>query len=184
MNRPAAEDRTESDRTDDRAESHGSGQDRAEDRHRAGDDRAEDRGEDRTERRSLALDTAPGAVARSREFTRLALLAWGWLPARDADGRAAAEDVLLMASELVTNACQHASGPYALELTCCGPLLRIAVRDRDDRLPVLRAAHTPARPGGHGLRVVDRLAAAWGSDPVPGGGKRVWLETLRPPAEP
>ncbi|MGW4379760.1 ATP-binding protein [Kitasatospora sp. NPDC004531] len=137
----------------------------------------------RTEHRTLPLAAAPGAVARSREFTRLALHAWGWLPAGDADGRAAAEDVLLMTSELVTNACQHAVGPYALELTRCGPLLRIAVLDSDDRMPVLRAPHAPAQPGGHGLRVVDRLAAAWGSEPVPGGGKRVWLETLRPPAE-
>ncbi|GGQ67839.1 ATPase [Kitasatospora griseola] len=137
----------------------------------------------RTERRRLPLDAASGAVARSREFTRRALLAWGWLPARDADGRAAAEDVLLMTSELVTNACQHAVGPYALELTRCGPLLRVAVCDGDDRMPVLRARCAPARPGGHGLRVVDRLAAVWGSEPVPGGGKRVWLETLRPPAD-
>ncbi|MFF0296018.1 ATP-binding protein [Kitasatospora sp. NPDC004615] len=140
--------------------------------------------EGRTERRRLPLTAAPGAVARSREFTRLALLEWGWLPARDAVGRAAAEDVLLMTGELVTNACQHAAGPYALELTRCGPLLRVAVCDGDDRMPVLRAPHVPARPGGHGLRVVDRLAAAWGSEPVPGGGKRVWLETIRPPAEP
>ncbi|MFD8480410.1 ATP-binding protein [Kitasatospora sp. NPDC059673] len=136
--------------------------------------------EGRTERRSLPLESAPGAVARSREFTCLALRAWGWLPAPDADGRAAADDVLLMTSELVTNACQHAAGPYELELTRCGPLLRVAVRDSDDRMPVLRAPYIPARPGGHGLRVVDRLAAAWGSEPVPGGGKRVWLETLRP----
>ncbi|MFD8595340.1 ATP-binding protein [Kitasatospora sp. NPDC059646] len=168
MNRPAAE-----------GERHAG--DRAEEPR---DSRAEEPREGRTERRSLALDAAPGAVARSREFTRLALLAWGWLPARDADGRAAAEDVLLMTSELVTNACQHATGPYALELTRCGPLLRVAVRDRDDRRPVLRAPHAPAQPGGHGLRVVDRLAAAWGCDPAPDGGKRVWLEALRPPAEP
>ncbi|MFJ5925479.1 ATP-binding protein [Kitasatospora sp. NPDC092948] len=140
--------------------------------------------EGRTERRRLPLETESGAVARSREFTRLALQAWGWLPARDADGRAAADDVLLMTSELVTNACQHAVGPYALELTRCGPLLRVSVLDRDDRMPVLGAPYARARPGGHGLRVVDRLAAAWGSEPVPGGGKRVWLETLRPPAEP
>ncbi|OKJ13792.1 ATP-binding protein [Kitasatospora sp. CB01950] len=138
----------------------------------------------RTERRTLPLDVAPGAVARCREFTRRALHAWGWLPAHDADGRAAAEDVLLMTGELVANACQHAAGPYALELTRCGPLLRVAVCDSDDRMPVLRAPHALVRPGGHGLRVVDRLAAVWGSEPVPGGGKRVWLETLRPPAEP
>nr|WP_282204731.1 ATP-binding protein [Kitasatospora fiedleri] len=89
-----------------------------------------------------------------------------------------------MTSELVTNACQHAAGPYTLELTRYGPLLRVAVRDADDRPPVLRPPVEPARPGGHGLRVVDRLAAAWGSEPAVGGGKTVWLEIVRPPAEP
>ncbi|MFF4342304.1 ATP-binding protein [Kitasatospora sp. NPDC001540] len=137
-----------------------------------------------TDRRSLPLTAAPGTVARGREFTRTALRAWGWLPAPDAEARAAAEDVLLMTSELVTNACQHASGPYLLELTRRGPLLRVAVSDADDRLPVLRPLRVPARPGGYGLRVVDRLATAWGSEPLPGGGKTVWLEVVRSPAEP
>ncbi|WP_051733121.1 ATP-binding protein [Kitasatospora phosalacinea] len=137
-----------------------------------------------TDRRSLPLAGEPGTVALGREFARDALRAWGWLPAPDADTRIAAEDVLLMTSELVTNACQHATGPYLLELTRYGPLLRVAVRDADDRPPVLRPVRLPARPGGYGLRVVDRLAAAWGSDPVAGGGKTVWLEVVRPPAEP
>lgn len=136
------------------------------------------------ERRCLPLAAAPGAVARSREFTRGALRTWGWLSAPDEGTRAAAQDVLLMTSELVTNACQHAAGPYTLELTRYGPLLRVAVRDADDRPPVLRPPVEPARPGGHGLRVVDRLAAAWGSEPAVGGGKTVWLEIVRPPAEP
>ncbi|MFJ1756931.1 ATP-binding protein [Kitasatospora sp. NPDC088134] len=148
------------------------------------------------DRRSLPLSGAPGTVALGREFTRLALRAWGWLP-RGEDGpgtggaglpsedavRAAAADVLLMTSELVTNACQHATGPYRLELTRYGPLVRVAVRDGDDRPPVLRPRQVLARPGGHGLRVVDRLSAAWGCEPVDGGGKSVWLEIVRPPAE-
>ncbi|QKW18115.1 ATP-binding protein [Kitasatospora sp. NA04385] len=137
-----------------------------------------------TDRRDLSLTGAPGTVARGREFARDALRAWGWLPAPDADTRAVAEDVLLMTSELVTNACQHAAGPYLLELTRYGPLLRVAVRDADDRPPVLRPPRSPARPGGYGLRVVDRLATAWGSEPLAGGGKTVWLEIVRPPAEP
>lgn len=138
----------------------------------------------RAERRCLPLATAPGAVARSREFTRSALRAWGWLPGADDRTRTAAEDVLLMTSELVTNACQHAAGPYALELTRHGPLLRVEVRDADDRPPTLSLHREAARPGGHGLLVVDRLSAAWGSEPVEGGGKTVWLEIVRPPAEP
>ncbi|MFJ5228735.1 ATP-binding protein [Kitasatospora sp. NPDC088391] len=149
------------------------------------------------DRRGLPLPGTPGTVALGREFVRGALRAWGWLPAEE-DGsgvggasrrpddavRTAAEDVLLMTSELVTNACQHATGPYRLELSRRGPLVRVEVRDGDDRPPVLRSPQVRARPGGHGLRVVDRLSAAWGCEPVAGGGKRVWLEVVRPPAEP
>ncbi|MFG2819725.1 ATP-binding protein [Kitasatospora sp. NPDC048365] len=137
------------------------------------------------ERRRLLLAGRQGAVARSRAFTREVLEEWGWLPAGAPDGQAAepgrwlaGEDVLLMTSELVTNACLHAEGPYELELRRSGPVLRVEVVDRTERPPVLRTGPAAA-PGGHGLRVVDRLAVAWGSE-ARGAGKAVWLETVRP----
>src|SRR6266542_1725433 len=61
--------------------------------------------------RRLNFDGESGVVPLARDFTRQALYAWGWLPAATADQRAAAEDVLLVVSELVTNACLHAEGP-------------------------------------------------------------------------
>ncbi|GAA4883911.1 ATP-binding protein [Kitasatospora terrestris] len=137
------------------------------------------------ESRRLLLAGRQGAVARSRAFTREVLEDWGWLPAGAPDGPAAGaeqwmagEDVLLMTSELVTNACLHADGPYELELRRRGPVLRVEVVDRTERPPVLRTGPAAA-PGGHGLRVVDRLAVAWGSE-ARGAGKAVWLETVRP----
>ncbi|MEV0531844.1 ATP-binding protein [Kitasatospora sp. NPDC050463] len=132
--------------------------------------------------RRLALYGSHGAVRRSREFTRGALTDWAWLPAPDEERRAVAQDVLVMVSELVTNACLHASGgPRELRLGWDGVLLRVEVVDLSPVAPVLRRPAHPGRPGGYGLRVVDRLARAWGSLPE-GEGKAVWLEVLTPPA--
>src|SRR5437870_5042531 len=77
--------------------------------------------------RRLRLAGTRGAVARARDFAREALHDWGWLPAATADQRAAAEDVLLVVSELVTNACLHAEGPEELRLRCAAKVLRLEV---------------------------------------------------------
>ncbi|MFH9347728.1 ATP-binding protein [Kitasatospora sp. NPDC017646] len=130
--------------------------------------------------RRLAFAGSEGAVQRSRDFSRAALRSWHWLPAADDEQRALAEDVLLMVSELVTNACLHApGGPRELRLDWDGARLRVEVVDASPVPPRLAEAGDPARPGGHGLRVVDRLARAWGSVPE-GGGKLVWLEVPSP----
>ncbi|MFF3002041.1 ATP-binding protein [Kitasatospora sp. NPDC057940] len=135
-------------------------------------------GSDRTRR--LVLAGGEGAVQRSRDFSRTALLAWHWLPALDAGRLAAAEDVLLMVSELVTNACLHApGGPRELRLGWDGERLRVEVSDDSPVAPRLRPFADPGRPGGHGLRVVDRLARDWGCLPE-GEGKLVWLEVAAP----
>ncbi|MGW2374232.1 MULTISPECIES: ATP-binding protein [Kitasatospora] len=132
------------------------------------------------ETRRLAFEGSEGAVQRSREFSRAALWSWHWLPALDDEQRARAEDVLLMVSELVTNACLHApGGPRELRLDWDGIRLRVEVSDASPVLPRLVAADDPGRPGGHGLRVVDRLARAWGAGPDD-GGKLVWLEVPSP----
>ncbi|MFJ6617856.1 ATP-binding protein [Kitasatospora sp. NPDC091335] len=136
----------------------------------------------REQARRLALAGSVGAVQRSREFSRRALVSWDWLPTVDEERLAAAEDVLLMVSELVTNACLHApGGPRELRLYWDGARLRVEVADASPVPPRLRPFAGAGRPGGHGLRVVDRLARAWGSQPED-GGKLVWLEVPRPPA--
>ncbi|MBV6696744.1 ATP-binding protein [Kitasatospora aureofaciens] len=130
--------------------------------------------------RRLALGDAAGPVQRSREFSRAALLSWSWLPAADDEQQAVTEDILLMVSELVTNACLHApGGPRELRLSWNGTRLRVEVADESPVPPRLRPYADPGRPGGHGLRVVDRLARAWGSVPE-GDGKLVWLEVPSP----
>ncbi|MFH7599906.1 ATP-binding protein [Streptomyces racemochromogenes] len=120
------------------------------------------------QRRQLALAGARGQVAKGRDFARRALQDWGW------DGTESAEDVLLVVSELVTNASLHAGGCLLLVLTR-DEVLRIEVFDASTELP--RRDPSPRRgvPGGHGLNIIDRLCDRWGSE-VSGHGKAVWAE--------
>jgi anti-sigma regulatory factor (Ser/Thr protein kinase) len=120
-------------------------------------------------------------VPLARDFTRQALYAWGWLPAGTADQRAAAEDVLLVVSELVTNACLHAEGPAELWIRCDNKVLRIEVSDRGAGNPEPRTPHRAGRPGGHGMFIVQRLCLDWGVVRNPGAaGKTVWAELGAP----
>ncbi|MFE7133943.1 ATP-binding protein [Streptomyces sp. NPDC057638] len=131
--------------------------------------------------RRLALASASGIVPLARDFTRQALYDWGWLPAATADRRAAAEDVLLVVSELVTNACLHAEGPEELRVSCDGKVLRLEVSDRGAGQPAPRTPHRAGRPGGHGMFIVQRLCLDWGVLRVPGApGKTVWAELAAP----
>jgi anti-sigma regulatory factor (Ser/Thr protein kinase) len=130
----------------------------------------------------LVLDGLPDPVSRSREFTRRALTAWEWLPAEGEAVQEAAEDVLLLVSEVVANACLHGGGPGALVLDRTDERLRIEVTDINPAPPKRRDPGLPAdpgRPGGHGLQIVERLARAWGSRPG-AAGKCVWLEVPWP----
>ncbi|MFE0508791.1 ATP-binding protein [Streptomyces sp. NPDC058964] len=131
--------------------------------------------------RRLRLDGESGVVPLARDFTRQALYAWGWLPAAGADQRAAAEDVLLVVSELVTNACLHAEGPEELFLACDNKVIRIEVTDRGTGQPAPRTPHRAGRPGGHGMFIVQRLCLDWGVVRTPGlSGKTVWAELGAP----
>ncbi|TQK44985.1 histidine kinase-like protein [Streptomyces sp. SLBN-118] len=131
--------------------------------------------------RILALGSASGIVPLARDFTRQALYDWGWLPAATADRRAAAEDVLLVVSELVTNACLHAEGPEELRVGCDGKVLRLEVTDRGTGQPAPRTPHRAGRPGGHGMFIVQRLCLDWGVVRVAGAsGKTVWADLAAP----
>lgn len=71
-----------------------------------------------------------------------------------------------VASELATNAFVHGRGELAVSLSLDERGLRIAVRDDGDGRPALVE-------DGYGLRLVDRLSAAWGISAEP-PGKWVW----------
>ncbi|TDU74548.1 ATP-binding protein [Streptomyces sp. KS 21] len=134
-----------------------------------------------------------GAVTRCRDFTRHALTEWRWItdeptggpgaqPPYDPDRQEAAEDVLLLVSELVSNACIHGGGPRALVLRRNPARLRIEVGDGSPEHPRRLRRTGSALPGGHGLLVLDRLARSWGWEPYADGqtGKTVWAEVPAP----
>ncbi|MGW0366620.1 ATP-binding protein [Streptomyces sp. NPDC002990] len=92
------------------------------------------------------------------------------------------EDVLLLVSEVVTNACLHAGGPRELVLRHSAERLRVEVSDDSPEPPRRRPPGDRTQPGGHGLIVLERLSRSWGSVPSGGGrpGKTVWLEVAAP----
>lgn len=131
--------------------------------------------------RRLRLVGVSGAVPRARDFVRQALQDWGWLPAATGDQRAAAEDVLLVVSELVTNACLHADGPEELRVGSGSEVLRLEIVDQGSGSPSPRTPHRAGRPGGHGMFIVQRLCLDWGVVRNPEGlGKTVWAELAAP----
>ncbi|MEU8776985.1 ATP-binding protein [Streptomyces sp. NPDC048606] len=120
------------------------------------------------QRRRLALSGVRGHVAKGRDFTHQALLDWGWA------GNETADDVLLLVSELLTNASLHAGGCVELALTA-GEHLRIEVFDGSTTPPRRHPSPQRGLPGGHGLYIVERLSDRWGTR-THETGKAVWAE--------
>ncbi|MBC3841325.1 ATP-binding protein [Streptacidiphilus sp. 4-A2] len=129
--------------------------------------------------RRLALVGTRGVVGRCRDFTRQALQDWHWLPGVTEEQQEVAEDVLLLVSELVTNANLHAGGAVELLLHGTRERLRVEVSDGSRQQPAPRTPYQASRPGGHGLHIITRLSTAWGSEPRP-TGKSVWVEVAAP----
>jgi len=86
-------------------------------------------------------------------------------------------DVLLVVTELVTNAYDHGQGPREVRMshTPAPCRVRIEVEDSSRDHPVL-ATPSPERPGGRGIQIVDKLADHWGVLEHRAGGKTVWAE--------
>lgn len=87
--------------------------------------------------------------------------------------------VELLVSELVTNAVVHASSAPRVEVHVSTASVRVAVHDDDATMPRPRTPD-PAKPGGRGLHILDRLASRWGAEPR-ADGKVVWFEIDRVP---
>jgi anti-sigma regulatory factor (Ser/Thr protein kinase) len=91
------------------------------------------------------------------------------------------ELIVLLTSELVTNAVVHGRGPVHLLLVEDGDRLRVEVGDGEPRLPDGAAKATDSEVSGRGLMILDRFADRWGSHPrrTP-PGKVVWFELRHP----
>ncbi|MCC9306729.1 ATP-binding protein [Kitasatospora sp. RB6PN24] len=122
----------------------------------------------------LAVAADPAEVGRARRWVRGRLLDLGADPAAGY-----AETLVLLVSELVTNAVVHAGSPAVLRLVWSrdeGPV-RVEVADASGTAPQPRHA-CPGATSGRGLELVELLAARWGWCPK-AGGKLVWCEVDR-----
>ncbi|MGW0337037.1 ATP-binding protein [Streptomyces sp. NPDC003011] len=121
-------------------------------------------------RRAAHYTGEPGCIADARAFAAgfLEQLRKEWC----ADvGRRSEGEVLLVVSELVTNADRHSRGPYILELEGTGTWVAVVVCDSSVVLP-RRFPKDPGRIGRHGLEIVHAVAAEIAVERIP-VGKRV-----------
>ncbi|MFF2852220.1 SpoIIE family protein phosphatase [Streptomyces sp. NPDC058001] len=144
-------------------------------------------------RESWSVWRVPEAARHARRFTKRTLRAWfltgdagsgdttqhimSTRNARSTDDIENIDTVLLVVSELVTNALVHTDGPVRLDLTLVGGRLRIAVCDASPRTPVKPTNLGWEATGGRGILLVEAMSAAWGTVPV-SGGKQVWGEVV------
>ena len=115
-----------------------------------------------------AFRGVPGQVRHVREFVAAAV-----------DGCPVADEVVLLASELATNAVLHTAsgdgGTFRVVICMAGKRVRVEVHDGgSDTAPDARRPQTPEESGA-GLRLVGAVAARWGHH---GGraGRVVWFE--------
>ncbi|WP_161174735.1 ATP-binding protein, partial [Streptomyces sp. SID7804] len=126
----------------------------------------------------LEIRPDPAEVGRARRWARSRLAVSGI----QAD-EPLAETLILLVSELVTNAVVHTGRPAVLRLSLPGAeapeeaIVRLEVADRSGRAPVPRCVDGEAT-GGRGLALVDGLADRWGWS-AEGVGKRIWCELDR-----
>ncbi|MDT0328973.1 ATP-binding protein [Nocardiopsis lambiniae] len=133
----------------------------------------------RTERASdtvtRSFGSVPDSVSEARRFADRVLAEWGVTEVGD--------DVRLIVSELVGNACRHAlspgrgpeATPVVVRLGRTDDPREVAclVADSSDRLPRKVDAHHFAESG-RGLSLVAAFSREWGWNALSGGGKIVW----------
>ena len=115
----------------------------------------------------IALPRSPSSVAAARHFIAARTAAWAF--PEPVPGQ-----LVLIGSELVTNAVLHARTELTLTLELREDRVRISVEDRSQAPPTLRH-YRPDALTGRGLGVVAALSDRWGVSTAP-DGKVVWAE--------
>ncbi|WP_432572165.1 ATP-binding protein [Kineococcus sp. SYSU DK005] len=86
------------------------------------------------------------------------------------------EALLLLSSEVVTNAVVHGSGMVRVALSRRGDSLRLEVSDEGGGMPLIGAQREDAESG-RGMAMVEMLSQRWGTELDEGPlGKKVWFE--------
>ncbi|AWW36115.1 SpoIIE family protein phosphatase [Streptomyces cadmiisoli] len=129
----------------------------------------------RPTRAGWAVWRLPDAVMHARRFTARTLRRW-----QVEDG---ADAVLLVVSELVTNALIHTPGEVRVDLVLSGDRLRVSVTDSSPRAPAKPVIVDWESTGGRGLLLVEAVSESFGTVPV-AGGKQVWCEIVVRRSEP
>ena len=139
-----------------------------------------------TTARRPAADAAGGSPAASRRFPARAASvgqARRFLLGRLPEGRAGDADALvLMLSELATNAVCHAHTAFEVTVLVVPETCRVLVEvtDAGGGRPTAQQPAADA-PHGRGLHIVTTLADAWGIDERRDGpGKTVWFSSTLP----
>lgn len=109
------------------------------------------------------FEATPWAIREARAFVREVI-------ARRVDAEAEV-DLVLVVSELATNAVRHAQTPFDVVVRANGHV-RLEIEDGSTEVPVPRA---PSEEGGRGLAIVDQLCDRWGVIVVQ-PNKCVWCE--------
>ncbi|MFD8973370.1 MULTISPECIES: ATP-binding protein [Streptomyces] len=118
----------------------------------------------------LEVGPDPAEVGRARRWARSRLAGSGI-----GDDEPLAETLVLIISELVTNAVVHTGCPAVLRMLFAAEGgVRVEVADASDRPPQPRHAEGDDT-NGRGLELVDGLADRWGWQPE-GAGKSIWCE--------
>jgi anti-sigma regulatory factor (Ser/Thr protein kinase) len=121
---------------------------------------------DETVERHVHLDPVPASVSLARSFVRETL---SDLSEDELDV------VVLLTSELVTNAILHARTPVQVGVVRDRSQLMVAVEDRAPAQAVLEPRNwSRDRPGGRGLALVADLSDQWGTR-AHSSGKSVWF---------
>lgn len=121
---------------------------------------------------SIELSPTPASVAEARRWSKGVLERAGAVELCDT--------MVLLVSELVSNVVLHAGTPCQLTVATDGGRVRVEVADGSDRLPGRSEHNDPLAQSGRGLQLVHGLSSAYGVDPDPQGGKRVWFELQVP----
>jgi anti-sigma regulatory factor (Ser/Thr protein kinase) len=118
------------------------------------------------ESQHIHLTPVPTAVREARQFVR------STTTYLDADRL---DDLLILTSELVTNAVLHARTPLEVGITVTDDAVVICVADSADGTPTHQAP-SDGRENGRGIMLVRELADDWGVAPhATRQGKAVWF---------